>query len=159
MKEVRRIRKEKGAVVGLPLYILIAVVVAAVSLAVILSFMVRSVPTLTSWDITPKVIYVKTANDSKAYYDPALNNNTYTLLIRTLDQDGHPMSDVKVYLSGCGVNEGGVTDKNGELRFNLTKLGIFLDKNVNQGEIKVVFKYQGNLGEEKKEDSILVIRK
>ncbi|NPA74577.1 MAG: hypothetical protein GXO25_00665, partial [Euryarchaeota archaeon] len=46
-------RKEEGDVIGLPLYILIAVVVAAVALAAILSFMVTSGPSINSW-----VIYI-----------------------------------------------------------------------------------------------------
>ncbi len=158
MKEVRRIRKEKGAVVGLPLYILIAVVVAAVSLAVILSFMVSKAPTVASWDITPPKLYCKTDNTTgKAYFDPSLNNNTDHVTIKVYDENGNPLSGVQVKIEGCGIHDADYTNGVGVVSFNVS--GVYLDKNVNIDYITVTFTYQGTLGEESKTTSIPVIRK
>lgn len=159
MKKINRIiKKERGGVIGLPLYILIAVVVAAVSLAVILSFMVSKAPTVKSWDITPPKIYCKTdPNTGKAFFDPSINNNTKHITIKVYDENGNPLSNVQVRIEGCGIHDADFTNGSGMVKFDVSK--VYLDKNVNIDYITVKFIYQGTLGEESKTASIPVIRK
>ncbi len=142
--------KEDGSVIGLPLYILIAVVVAAVALAAILSFMVTSGPTISDWSIQPKQINATT--------DPRTGQATWSgyINITVYDQNGHPLSNVNVLLEGCGITVGGTTNAHGFLSLHIK--GVTLPKNVQADKIKVTMSYPGLIGEQSKTDNILVIR-
>ena len=151
--------REEGAVVGLPLYILITVVVAAVALAAILSFMVTSGPSINSWVIKigtdpshvnqTKVIKAQTQQDGTAKW------NGY-VVITVYDQNGHPLPNVKVVLDGCGVVEAGQTDQNGNVTIHLT--GVTLPSGVQEDEIQVKMQYPGLIGQQTKTDTLTVIR-
>ncbi len=146
--------REEGAVVGLPLYILITVVVAAVALAAILSFMVTSGPSINSWVIKingqqTKVIKAQTQQDGTAKWTGDVNITVY-------DQNGHPLPNVKVVLDGCGVVEAGQTDSQGNVSIHLT--GVTLPSGVQEDEIQVKMQYPGLIGQQTKTDTITVIR-
>ncbi len=146
--------KEDGAVVGLPLYILITVVVAAVALAAILSFMVTSGPSITSWVIEingnqTKVIKAQTQADGRALWSGDVTITVY-------DQNGHPLPNVKVVLDGCGITEAGQTDANGQVTIHLNN--VTLPSGVQQDEIQVKMQYPGLIGEQTKTDTLTVIR-
>ncbi len=143
-------RKEEGDVIGLPLYILIAVVVAAVALAAILSFMVTSGPTISDWNIQPKQINATTDDvTGQAKWSGYVNITVY-------DQNGHPLSNVNVLLEGCGITMGGTTNAHGMVSLYLKN--VTLPKNVQADKIKVTMSYPGLIGEQTKTDNILVIR-
>ncbi len=146
--------REEGAVVGLPLYILITVVVAAVALAAILSFMVTSGPSINSWVIKvgnnqTKVIKAQTQTDGTAKW-------TGDVTISVYDQNGHPLPNVKVVLDGCGVVEAGQTDQRGNVTIHLTD--VTLPSGVQEDEIQVNMQYPGLIGQQTKTDTLTVIR-
>ena len=146
--------KEEGAIVGLPLEILIAVVVAAVALAAILSFMITSGPQINSWQIyvngkLTKNINATTQSDGSATWSGSVT-------IKVEDQNGHPLPNVKVLLDGCGVTAAGQTDAKGQVKIALKD--VTLPSGVTSDTIKVTLSYPGLVGEQTKSDTLTVIR-
>ncbi len=146
--------KEEGAIVGLPLEILIAVVVAAVALAAILSFMVTSGPQINSWQIYVDGKLTKNINATTQPDGSAVWNGTITIVVE--DQNGHPLPNVKVLLDGCGVTAAGQTNAKGVATIHLNN--VTLPSGVTSDEIKVTLSYPGLIGEQTKSDSLTVIR-
>ncbi len=151
--------KEEGAVVGLPLYILIAVVVAAVALAAILSFMVTSGPSIGNWTIniggknTREIKCTDVHSDGTVWY----NNTQYgDFEITVYDQNGHTLPNVKVMIEGCGITEANHTNPQGYAKLSLK--GVHLQSGQQDDEIKITLKYPGLVGEQSKTDSIIVIK-
>ncbi len=151
--------KEEGAVVGLPLYILIAVVVAAVALAAILSFMVTSGPSIGSWTIKiggktgGEITCTDIHDDGTAWYNTTQYGN---LEITVYDQNGHPLPNVKVIIEGCGITHANHTNPQGYTWFSLD--GVHLQSGQQVDEIKITMKYPGLIGEQSKSDSLSVVR-
>ncbi len=157
---MKKLVKEEGAVVGLPLYILITVVVAAVALAAVLSFMVTSGPSINSWQI-----YISNGSSGSFNLTKVIKAHTDTtgeakwsgqVKIVIEDQNGHPLPNVKVVLDGCGVTEAGQTDSNGTAVITLND--VTLPSGVQQDQIQVKMQYPGLIGEQTKTDTITVIR-
>ncbi len=135
--------KEEGAVIGLPLYILVAVVVAAVALAAILGFMIKPAPQIGGWTINPDVIHVASGS-----------SKSVTVNIYVYDQNNHPLEGVKVLLDGCGATNAGSTGKDGKVAIHIT---VSLPKDVSADEITVTFRFHGPAGEDMKQDTIVVV--
>jgi hypothetical protein len=140
--------KEEGAVLGLPMYILITVVVAAVALVAIMGFMVKPAPQIGGWKISPDVIHAQGASGSEATWSGTVSVYVY-------DQNGHPLQGVKVILDGCNATAAGSTNDKGVVSLRITAT---LPANVNADEIQVTLRYHGPAGEDVKQDSIVVVR-
>ena len=151
--------KEEGAVVGLPLYILIAVVVAAVALAAILSFMVTSGPSIDHWIIkiggknAKEITCTDIHQDGTAWYNASQYGN---LEITVYDQNGHPLPNVEVIIDGCGITQANHTNPQGYAELSLQ--GVYLHSGQQTDEIKVTLKYPGLIGEQTRSDVISVVR-
>ena len=150
--------REEGAVVGLPLYILIAVVVAAVALAAILSFMVTSGPSITNWtiEIEKNGGYVQEKVINATVQSSGIATWSGNVKITVYDQNGHPLPNVKVVLDGCSVIAAGQTNAQGVAVIHVTNAT--LPGGVQEGQIKVTLQYPGLIGQQTKSDSITVIR-
>ncbi|MEF8873976.1 MAG: hypothetical protein V5A88_04810 [Candidatus Thermoplasmatota archaeon] len=102
----RRLKREdeKGALEGLPLYLIILVVIAGVGTAIIAGWMMSAQST--------ELDHIEI--DDKEF--TAGTNNGVT--ITAYDQDNEPLEDATVTLEGCGVVESETTDSNGEASFS-----------------------------------------
>ena len=92
---------ERGAIEGLPLQLMIAVIVAGVALAIILGW-VLSIP-------APKAISrVETTPETVSIPDVPIGDAataTVTITIRAFDQKGNPLPGIVAILQGTGVSE------------------------------------------------------
>lgn len=177
-----RLRENEKGLTGLPLYIFILVVIAGVCLVVILGFLVVSKPDLDTIQVDPMVmdgwsqdiIYCNWTEDTNssafspstgehwyagAKLDPSHEPDPYMfdkdITIICTDNDGEPMSEVRVVISGAGVNDAGTTKSTGKVVLSLR--GCHLGPNDRQGEIKVEAKYDSTFGTQKKTTSITVL--
>jgi hypothetical protein len=124
---MRRFRiSRKGALEGLPLYLIIMVIIAAVGIAILVGwmYMVKK-PELDhiSIEVTDMTI-----------------GNTYDFNITAYDVNSKTLEGVEIHLEGCGVDVKKLTDKNGQAQFSVTPT---LPTNVHTGEIKVTAQYTG----------------
>jgi hypothetical protein len=124
---MRRFRiSRKGALEGLPLYLIIMVIIAAVGIAILVGwmYMVKK-PELDhiSIEVTDMTV-----------------GNTYDFNITAYDVNSKTLEGVEIHLEGCGVDVKKLTDKNGQAQFSVTPT---LPTNVHTGEIKVTAQYTG----------------
>ncbi|MEM4307699.1 MAG: hypothetical protein QXU48_01365 [Thermoplasmata archaeon] len=116
----------KGALEGLPLYLIIMVIIAAVGIAILVGwmYMVKK-PELDhiAIEVTDMTI-----------------GNTYDFNITAYDVNGKTLEGVEIHLEGCGVDVKKLTDKNGQAQFSVTPT---LPTNVHTGEIRVTAQYTG----------------
>jgi len=116
----------KGALQGLPLFLIVLVIVAAVGIAILIGwmYMVKK-PELNniSIEVTDMTI-----------------GNTYDFNITAYDTNGKTLEGVEIHLEGCGVDTKKLTDKNGQAQFSVTPE---LPTNVHTGEIRVTATYTG----------------
>jgi len=115
-KRIMRLRKnKKGGIEGLPLQLMIIVLVAALGTAVIVGW-VSSIDTPTS-----------IGNVTVESGDIEMNkeiNGRISVNISVTDQNGDPLEDVLVSLTGCGIRTSdngqvyGNSDRNGNVEFN-----------------------------------------
>ncbi len=121
-------KDKKGALEGLPLYLIILVVIAGVGTVILVGWMMSS---------------QSTELDSIAVKDATMRHTWTTNTITAYDQNGNRLEGVTVTLEGCGVNRVGETDSNGEIQFS--NLDIELPPNENFGTIQVIARYTGNV--------------
>ncbi|MEM4160518.1 MAG: hypothetical protein QW531_00880 [Thermoplasmata archaeon] len=116
----------KGALEGLPLYLIIMVIIAAVGIAILVGwmYMVRK-PELGYIEIEVKDMVV---------------GSTYDFNITAYDTNGKTLENVEISLAGCGVDTKKLTDKEGRAFFSVTPK---LPENTHTGEIKVRAVYTG----------------
>lgn len=122
-KSIHKIKNDRnGGIVGLPLQLLIIVVIASLSLALILGWM--------SNIETPKSIGAVEANPGTI--NPIFDGENYVadVTITVFDQDGNPLEGATVVLTGMGIKNPdgttayGITDGNGTVHFENLILSI-----------------------------------
>ncbi len=175
MKNVR-FRKvnddDTGQIMGIPLYILLIVIIAAVSLAAILGFMVTSSPTIQRINTTvdqggneqSKVILEEIADDGKA----TTTATTY-LQVKVIDENGDPVQNVDVHAEGAGVTAVGTTNESGMIPASGGGHGggkggfdigdsVYLPPNVDSRKITIKAERSGTIGTQTKETTVWVVR-
>lgn len=116
----------KAALEGLPLYLIIMVIIAAVGIAILVGwmYMVKK-PELGYIEIEVKDMLV---------------GNTYDFNITAYDTNGKTLENVEISLAGCGVDTKKLTGKDGKAFFSVTPR---LPENVHTGTIEVTAVYTG----------------
>lgn len=178
----KRFTDDESALTGLPLRIFIMVVIAGVCLVVILGFIVVSKPDLDNIYVEPIKVngieqnkiwanWTEDTNTSiftpkrgehwyagaKLSYNHEPNKNLYDSFVTIVcsDDDGNPMSNIDVVISGAGVLDSDKTDTNGKVTLSLKNC--HLGPNDSQGEIKIEAKYDSTFGTQKKTKTITVL--
>lgn len=115
-------KNKKGGIEGLPLQLMIIIIIATLATSVLVGWM-GNIETPTSiGDVTV---------DSGEATIRTLGSNQYvdeTVKITVYDQDGNPLKDATVVLTGLGVTTSlgktvhGTTDANGQVSFSNLKL-------------------------------------
>lgn len=123
----RRLKREdeKGALEGLPLYLIILVVIAGVGTAIIAGWMMSAQST--------ELDHIE-INDKEF---TAGSNNGVT--ITAYDQDNEPLKDATVTLEGCGVVESKTTDSDGAAKFEKINPDLG-DDNIDYIDVTVKYK-------------------
>ncbi len=133
-KRIKR-KDEKGALEGLPLYLIILVVIAGVGTAIIAGWMMSAQSTeLGSIEVDD---------------DQVPEGTTSTVHVTTYDENGDPLKGVTVSIEGCGAsnleNPVKLTDENGEAPFNLENTNISVPGDQSSGEITITAEYTGDM--------------
>ncbi len=134
-------RNNQGALEGLPLYMIILIVIAAVAVAVVMGWM-KSAQTqeLSHIDVE---IYEGSISDGKKLSELKMEEGkTYAVRVYAYDSKNNLMKDVKVVLDGCTEHEVELTDSSGKVTFTgiTPHLGGAAD-----GEITITATYTGNI--------------
>ena len=92
-------RDERGAIEGLPLQLMIAVIVAGIALAIILGWVlsIRTPNVISRVDSTPETVNIANAPIGR------LATATVTITVRAFDQKGNAVSGIAVTLRGSGM--------------------------------------------------------
>ncbi|MFW5898649.1 MAG: hypothetical protein ACOCT7_02200 [Candidatus Saliniplasma sp.] len=133
-RKVRLRRDEGGALEGLPLYLILLVVIAGVSTAIVFGWMQSAEST--------ELDHIK-VDVSDGYVTSGSSNNVE---ITVYDRNDDELSGATVTLQGCGVKEIGETDSDGKAEFSVSPS---LPENEDFGEITVTVKYTGDVKTEK----------
>ncbi|MFP3871976.1 MAG: hypothetical protein ACOCTR_01775 [Candidatus Natronoplasma sp.] len=177
----RRIEDDEYAqIMGIPLYILLIVIIAAVSLAAILGFMVTTEPKIDDVRVHEvqhgtnetheSVICEELYEDGRAYYkgserpDPDDSDNTLPpekeydeyLVVTIYDEDGNVMAGVDVEAEGAGASAVATTNSTGQAELDLD--GCRLRQNEDHAKIEIEASYEGLIGTESVQTSIWVER-
>ena len=94
-------RDERGAIEGLPLQLMIAVIVAGIALAIILGWVlsIQTPNAISRVEATPETVSISgVPTNDKA-------TKTVTITVRAFDQKGNPVGGIIVSLAGAGVSE------------------------------------------------------
>lgn len=125
----RRRMNAKGALEGLPLYLIILVVVAGVGTAIIVGWMMSAQSTeLDSIEVSKTVMNT---------------NANQAVTITAYDQKGGTLEGATVTIEGCGISNAMSTNSDGEARFS--GLNPELPQNENFGTIDVTVRYTGDV--------------
>jgi hypothetical protein len=107
---------DRGALEGLPLYLIILVVIAAVAIVIIFSYL----SVLQTEELAEIEVYI---DNQKA--DPLeTTEGSHSIYIIAIGDDGTKMEDVTVTITGAGVNVAKKTDSNGKADFGTLDLTI-----------------------------------
>ncbi len=127
----RSIRTDDSGVLGLPLNLLIMVVIAAVAIGIILSWMFLLTPPLEYIEVTPTMVT-----------DVNTVNETFDITVIAYNDKG-TMSGCEISIEGMGIDMKAITDDNGEYTF--TGVTPTLPPNTNSDFIKVTVSGGGNV--------------
>jgi hypothetical protein len=132
----------KGAIEGLPLYLIIIIVITVIGLGIILGMMntIKPPKTIDKVVLSKEVIIVEDGNTDGIY-----SASKEALTIKVVDSNGDPIKGAVVTLSGCNVKENGTTafgttDSNGELKFKALSCEVL---GTDTGHINVVVEKSG----------------
>ncbi|MGC8912383.1 MAG: hypothetical protein ACP5LE_00405 [Thermoplasmata archaeon] len=117
---------KRGSLQGLPLFLIVLVIVAAVGIAILIGwmYMVKK----------PELDHITIDNTDLTV------GNTVTVTVTAYDVNGKVLEGVEIHLEGCGIDQKKLTDKNGRAQFDVTPT---LPMNVHTREIKVTAQYTG----------------
>jgi len=144
MKRIRcRKMNKKGALEGLPLYMIILVVIAGIGTAVIGGWMMSAQTTeLGSMN-------VEDHQNSEVSQLKLSDFETKSIYVSTYDQQGDTLEGVTVYLEGCGAGDIDdpvqQTDENGEASFRLQSSDLHVPSGDNFGTITITAEYTGDM--------------
>ena len=99
----------KGALEGLPLYLIILVVIAAVAIVVIFSYL----NVLKTVELAKIEVYI----DQQKVDPLETTEGTHGVYIVAIGDDGSKLKDATITLTGAGVNMAKKTDSNAEAHF------------------------------------------
>ncbi len=121
-KDLRK--NKKGGIEGLPLQLMILIIIATLGTAVIVGWMGNIETPQSIGDVTVDTGDVRlTGTPYGGYY--GINGS---ITISVTDQDGNPLDDASVVLTGLGIKDSrndtvyGSTDKNGCVTFSSLKV-------------------------------------
>ncbi len=127
----RSIRTDESGVLGLPLNLLIMVVIAAVAIGIILSWLFLLTPPLEYIEVTPTMV-----NDVDTV------NSTFVITVTAYNDNG-PMSGCEITVQGIGVDVVAITNDDGS--FTFTGISPTLPPNTNADFITVTVSGGGNV--------------
>jgi len=132
----------KGAIEGLPLYLIIIVVITVIGLGIILGMMntIKPPKTIDKIVLSKEVLEVKDVNKNGTY-----STSGQALTVKVVDSNGDPIRGAVVTFSGCNVKEAGktaygTTDSNGELKLTALSCEVL---GTDTGHINVVVEKSG----------------
>lgn len=134
---------EKGALEGLPLYLIILVVIAAVAIVIIFSYL----SVLRTVELERIEIYVDGGKDPE-FVTPG-DHGVYIIAIGS---DGSKLKDVTITLDGPELNRARKTDSNGKADFG----NVAFTSNDTPYEVKVHYSYSGGTLNMPDYDTILI---
>ncbi|MBS3816017.1 MAG: hypothetical protein KGY76_00450 [Candidatus Thermoplasmatota archaeon] len=139
MKKICRNIDDKGALEGLPLYLIILVVIAGVGTAIIAGWMMSAQSTeLGSIEVDDEELPEGT---------------TATIQVTTYAENGDPLEGVTVSIEGCGAGSleepVKLTDENGETEFNMDEVDVTVPEGQSHGEIIITAEYTGEMSKTK----------
>ncbi len=173
-------KDEEAQIMGIPLYILIIVIIATISLAAIMGFMVTREASINNVEIRDVEIDGELEDelycddireDGHAYYKgserphpddpddtlPPEGNYSEHLIVTVYDEDGNEMPGVDVELTGAGVDSVGTTNGTGQVELSLD--GLHLTPGEDNAKLEVEATADGLIGSETASASIWVRRK
>ena len=119
-KEGRSWRKNRnGAIEGLPLYLLIIIIITAVSIGIVMGLLNMAKPPQALGTVSLSTPLIAVKDDGSGIY----KNDSVSLTVTVTDSSGDRLKDAVVTLSGDnikradGTNPYARTDSNGEARF------------------------------------------
>ena len=120
-KEGRSWRKNRnGAIEGLPLYLLIIIIITAVSIGIVMGLLNMAKPPQALGTVSLSTPLIAVKDDGSGIY----KNDSVSLTVTVTDSSGDRLKDAVVTLSGDnikradGTNPYARTDSNGEARFS-----------------------------------------
>ncbi|MBS3817284.1 MAG: carboxypeptidase regulatory-like domain-containing protein [Candidatus Thermoplasmatota archaeon] len=169
---------ESAQIMGIPLYILIIVIIATISLAAIMGFMVTRDASIERVEIEDveidgerkeEIICDDERDDGTAYYrgvEREAENGSGTvgpdsgydgnLTITVYDENGNEMPGVDVKATGPGVEAVGTTNVSGQVELSLE--GLHLPPGEENDKITVEATAEGFIGDETASETIWVKR-
>ncbi len=144
MKRIRyRKIDKKGALEGLPLYMIILVVIAGIGTAVIGGWMMSAQTTELG------NIEVEDHQNSEISQLKLSEFTTKSLYVTTYDQQGDTLQGVTVYIEGCGAGDIDdpvqQTDEDGEVSFVLQSNDLRVPSGDTFGTITITAEYTGDM--------------
>jgi hypothetical protein len=100
---------DRGALEGLPLYLIILVVIAAVAIVIIFSYL--------SVLQTEELAKIEVFIDQQKVDPLETTEGTHGVYIVAIGDDGSKLKDVTITMTGAGMNVAKKTDSNGEAHF------------------------------------------
>jgi len=120
-------RRREAAIEGLPLYLLIIIIITAVSIGIVMSMLNMAKPpqTLGSVNLSTPVVVVRDSNNDSIY-----DNNSISLTVTVTDSSGNKLSGAVVTLTGndiktpSGTNPYATTGSDGKATFTGLKCSV-----------------------------------
>ncbi len=119
-------RDRNGAIEGLPLYLLIIIIITAVSIGIVMGLLNMAKPPQTLGTVSLSTPLVAVRDDGSGI----CINDSVNLTVTVTDSSGNRLRDAVVVLSGDNIKEAdgtnpyGRTDQNGQARFSGLKCSV-----------------------------------
>jgi hypothetical protein len=149
----------RGAIEGLPLYLIILVVITVVAVSIILAWLFIFTDNLGAVSVTPDEISLedKTDDGEYAYNSDVTNGIGAGIVTITVKSDkGRPLKGAVIHLSGCGIDERHKTDASGKWSSEGKGLDVKLPMAISSGEIIIKVTYHAAMGMQMKTVTIMV---
>ncbi len=117
---------KRGAIEGLPLYLLIIIIITAVSIGIVMGLLNMAKPPQALGTVSLSTPLIAVKDDGSGIY----KNDSVSLTVTVTDSSGNRLKDAVVSLSGDnikkadGTNPYGRTDANGEAKFTGLKCSV-----------------------------------
>ncbi|TLZ67242.1 MAG: hypothetical protein E6K16_01105 [Methanobacteriota archaeon] len=146
-------RDERGAIEGLPLQLMIAVIVAGIALAIILGWVlsIQTPNAIARVDATPETVNIQGVPLAQEA------TKTVTITVRAYDQKGNAIPGIVVSLRGAGVQTAGTDAGDGTSDNTATFLNVRVSVPANSLTAKIDVTVEAS-GFPTKTNQILVVR-
>ncbi len=135
----------KGALEGLPLYLIILVVIAAVAIVVIFSYL----SVLKTVELAKIEVYI----DGQKVDPLETTEGNHNVYIVAIGDDGSKLKDVTITMTGAGVNSAKKTDSDGKAEFGTIDFTIVTG---NFDDVHIEASYEGGNVNTPLSESLLV---